>query len=53
MKKENNKLKLSRSMKAGYQNKPDSMRAKAEKIWNENIKKSQPKAGSCGCHKHK
>ena len=35
MKKENSKLKLSRSIESGYQNKPDSMRTKAEKIWNE------------------
>jgi hypothetical protein len=53
MKKENNKLKLSRSMKAGYQNKPDSMRAKAEKIWNENMNKTRKKSEKCGCTKNK
>jgi len=53
MKKENSKLKLSSNMKAGYQNKPDSMRIKAEKIWNENIKKSHKKSDKCDCIKNK
>jgi len=53
MKKENNKLKLSRSTASGYQNKPDAMRTKAEKIWNENIKKSHKKAEKSGCMKNK